>query len=205
MSKVRSLTTRRVRLVHAVEKFAVETPPHSPGLIGHDDGSPSRNGKEIEVKSWGTTARRTLGILSFVAVIPAAGFAFAGHWGGGKPKGPPQEAIDACADMSEGDTVQFATPRGDTVSGICLEIRGGLIAVPEGGVPGQHRGMGPGNRFARMVKKLDLTEAQQEQVKAILESEREKAAPLLQQLAESRAEVRKAIEAERLDEAAGRH
>src|SRR4030067_57918 len=118
MSKVRSLTTRRVRLVHAVEKFAVETPPHSPGLIGHDDGSPSRNGKEIEVKSWGTTARRTLGILSFVAVIPAAGFAFAGHWGGGKPKGPPQEAIDACAGMSEGDTGQFATPRGDTMSGI---------------------------------------------------------------------------------------
>jgi len=154
--------------------------------------------------SWGTTARRTLGILALVAVIPAAGFAFAGHWGGGKHKGPPQEAIDACEGMSEGDAVQFPTPRGDTVSGICREIRGGLTAVPDGGFPGKHRGMGPGNRFARMVKKLDLTEAQQEQVKAILESEREKAAPLLQQLAESREKIRKAIEAERLDEAAVR-
>ena len=154
--------------------------------------------------SWGTTARRTLGILVLVAVIPAAGFAFAGHWGGGKPKGPPQEAIDACAGMSEGDTGQFATPRGDTMSGICREIRGGLIAVPEGGFPGTHRGMGPGSRFARMAKKLDLTEAQQKQVKAILESEREKAAPLLQQLAGNREKIRKAIEAERLDEAAVR-
>src|SRR3990172_12811448 len=162
MSKVRSLTTRRVRLVHAVEKVAVETPPHSPGLIGHDDGSPSRNGKEIKVKSWGTTARRTLGILAFVAVTPAAGFAFAGHWGGGKPKGPPQEAIDACAGMSEGDTVQFATPRGDTMSGICREIRGGLIAVPEGGFPGNNRGRGPGNGLAGLERKLGLTETQQE-------------------------------------------
>ena len=204
LSMVRSLTTRRVRLVHAVEKSAGETPPHIPGLIGHDDGSQSRNGKEIELKTWGTTARRTLGILALVAMIPAAGFAFGGYWGGGKPKSPPQEAIDACAGMSEGDTVQFTTPRGDTVSGICREIRGGLIAVPEGGFPGKHRGMGPGNRFARMAKKLGLTETQQEQVKAILESEREKAAPLLQQLAENREKIRKAIEAEHLDEAAVR-
>lgn len=64
--------------------------------------------------------------------------------------------------------------------------------------------MGPGNRLARMAKKLDLTEAQREQVQAILASEREQAAPFRQQLAESRENLRRAIEAETFDEAAVR-
>jgi Spy/CpxP family protein refolding chaperone len=156
------------------------------------------------MKKMGATIKKTAVILAFAAMVPSLGFAFGGHWGGGKPKGPPQKAIDACAGMSEGDAVQFTTPRGDTVSGICREIGDGLIAVPEGGFPGRHRGTGPGKRIDRMAKKLDLTEAQQEQVKAILESEREKAEPLRQQLAETREKIRKAIEAEPFDEAAVR-
>jgi len=80
-------------------------------------------------------------------------------------------------------------------------MRGGLVAVPEGGFPGRHRGMGPGKRIDRIAEKLNLTEAQKEQVKAILASEREKAEPLRQQLAENRKNLRKAIEAQPFDEA----
>ena len=149
----------------------------------------------------GATIRKTALIMAIAAMFPAAVFAFGGNWDGEKPKGPPQEAIDACTDMGKGDLVQFTTPRGDTVSGICRDMRGGLVAVPEGGFPGRHRGMGPGKRIDRMAKKLNLTEAQKEQVKAILASEREKAEPLRQQLAENRKNLRKVIEAQPFDEA----
>jgi hypothetical protein len=52
---------------------------------------------------------------------------------GQKPKRskPPQEALDACIDKSEGDSVQFTTPRGDDLAATC-EYRGdSLVAVPE--------------------------------------------------------------------------
>ncbi len=148
--------------------------------------------------------RKTAMILALAVLIPAAGYAFGGHWGGGKPMGPPQEAVDACKDLSEGDTVQFTTPRGDTVTGVCRELRGGLAAVPEGRFRGRHRGTGPEDRIARMARRLDLTEEQQAQIKAILESERTTAAPLRQQLAESRKKMREAVLAEPFDESAVR-
>jgi protein CpxP len=156
------------------------------------------------MKTMGATITKTAVILALVAMVPSAGVAFGGHWGGGKHKGPPQEAIDACEDMNEGDTVQFTTPRGDTVSGICRNVRGGLIAVPGKGFHGKRRGMGPAKRIDRMAKRLNLTETQQEQVKAILTSEWEKAAPFRQQLAETRGKIRQAIETEPFDEAAVR-
>lgn len=148
--------------------------------------------------------RKVIVILAVFAMVPVAGHAFGPHGGTGKRMGPPQEAINACADLNEGDMVQFTTRRGKTVSGICRDVRGGLIAVPEGKFNGRHRGGGPGNRVARMSKALDLTEAQQEEVKAILESAREKTVPLRQQLAETRKQIREAIEAEPFDESAVR-
>ncbi|HBO68685.1 MAG TPA: hypothetical protein DD658_00385 [Deltaproteobacteria bacterium] len=153
------------------------------------------------MKRMEATIRKTAVILALAAMVPAAGIAFGGNWGGGRSKGPPQEAIDACAGMSEGDAVQFTSPRGDAVSGICRDIRGGMVAVPEGKFSGKDGAKGPGKRFARMAKKLDLTEAQKDQVKAILTSEREQAEPLRQQLAENRENLRKAIEAEPFNEA----
>ena len=51
------------------------------------------------------------------------------------PRRPPQEAIEACEGMCEGDTVQFETPRGHTITGVCKEKNGLLFAVPEGGPP----------------------------------------------------------------------
>jgi hypothetical protein len=46
-------------------------------------------------------------------------------------RAPPPEAIEACADKAEGDTVSFETPRGDTVSGTCSMLDDVLVAVPE--------------------------------------------------------------------------
>lgn len=148
----------------------------------------------------GERIRKTLVILSVFAMIPVAGHAFGPREGAGKKAGPPKEAIDACKDLNKGDMVQFTTRRGDTVSGYCREVRGGVIAVPEGGFHGRHRGIGPGNRVARLTKVLHLTEAQQEQVRAILGAEREKNAPLRQQLVETRKKIREAVEIEPFDE-----
>jgi len=153
------------------------------------------------MNTMGKKIRKTALITALAAMVPATGFAFGGYWGGEKPNGPPQGAIDACKNLSKGDLVQFTTPRGDTVSGICRDMRGGLVAVPEVGFSGRRRGMGPGKRIDRMAKKLNLTEAQKEQVEAILATEREKAEPLRQQLAENRNNLRKAIEAQPFDEA----
>jgi len=149
----------------------------------------------------GATIKKTAGILALAAMVPVAGFAFGGNWCGGRSKSPPMEAIAACADLNEGDMVQFTSPRGDTVSGICRDMGGGLVAVPEKGFHGQHGATGPGKRIDRMAKKLNLTEAQQEQMQAILASERDTVKPLRHQLAVNRLNLRKAIEAEPFEEA----
>ena len=48
------------------------------------------------------------------------------------PKGnkPPKEAIEACVEKSEGDTVSFLNRRGDKVEGTCKLIEDQLVAVP---------------------------------------------------------------------------
>ena len=47
---------------------------------------------------------------------------------GGKP---PKEAIEACVDKAEGDSVTFETRRGDTLTGTCQTIKEQLVAVPD--------------------------------------------------------------------------
>ena len=153
------------------------------------------------MKTMGSSVVKTLGILAILAMIPAYGYAFGGHGGGRHRHGPPQEAIDACAGLREGDAVQFTTPRGDAVSGTCRQIRGQMVAVPEGGRSGGRMGKGSGRHFARLARALDLTDAQKEQVKTILEAEMEKVAPLRQALGETREKIRRAVEAEPFDEA----
>lgn len=44
---------------------------------------------------------------------------------------PPQEAIEACADKSEGDVVTFETRRGDQLEATCELMEEQLVAVPE--------------------------------------------------------------------------
>lgn len=52
----------------------------------------------------------------------------------GKPPGergkPPQEAIEACAEKQEGDSVSFETRRGDNLEATCEYIDEQLVAVP---------------------------------------------------------------------------
>lgn len=53
----------------------------------------------------------------------------------GQRKGPPPEAIEACANLQEGDAVSFETRRGETLNGTCMMIDDQLAAVPEGHKP----------------------------------------------------------------------
>lgn len=50
--------------------------------------------------------------------------------GHGGPNGPPPEAIDACKDKKEGDSVEFTSPNGDTIKAICKQIDSRLAAMP---------------------------------------------------------------------------
>lgn len=50
----------------------------------------------------------------------------------GDRRGPPQEAIDACADASSASACTFVSPHGDDLTGECVEHREGLVCVPEG-------------------------------------------------------------------------
>jgi hypothetical protein len=49
--------------------------------------------------------------------------------------GPPPEAIEACKNKSEGDSVTFTTPRGDSIKATCQKFNGQLAAVPQGPPP----------------------------------------------------------------------
>ncbi len=51
---------------------------------------------------------------------------------GNKKQGPPPEAIKACTDKQEGDSVSFSGRGGSSVTGTCQTINGQLVAVPEG-------------------------------------------------------------------------
>jgi Spy/CpxP family protein refolding chaperone len=154
----------------------------------------------------GTTARKALGVLALAAMIPVSGWAFGGPGMGGRSQGPPQEAFDACAGKKAGDTVRFTTPCGDNVSAVCRDYDGKLAAAPgEGrGWHGKGKGMGHGRHFGRMARDLDLTAEQEKQIRGILDAEREKNAPLHQQMRENREQLRKIAEKTPFDEAAVR-
>jgi len=55
-----------------------------------------------------------------------------------RPTGPPPEAVEACASLSEGDACSFTGRRRDNVQGTCFvppEDEAGLACRPEGGRP----------------------------------------------------------------------
>ncbi len=57
--------------------------------------------------------------------------------GAGQPpdgRTPPQEAIDACNGVGQGNTCDVTTPRG-TLTGTCMPIANQLACVPQGGPP----------------------------------------------------------------------
>jgi periplasmic protein CpxP/Spy len=70
------------------------------------------------------------------------------------------------------------------------------------GRAGHERGFEEGCHLQRMAVVLDLSDAQQAQIKAILQSERETTAPLRKSLQASREALRQAARADTFDEAA---
>ena len=76
-------------------------------------------------------------VLSLIAVAGCAKSKNPQHSRGRKP---PVEAIEACKDKKEGDSVEFKGRGGKTVKAICRECNGQLVAVPDD-MP--HRGKRP--------------------------------------------------------------
>ena len=56
-------------------------------------------------------------------------------------RGPPPEAIEACADKIEGDACSFISPRNDDIEGSCIippRDEASLVCAPAGGPPHHH-------------------------------------------------------------------
>ena len=50
---------------------------------------------------------------------------------GGRRQGPPPEAYTACEGKSAGDRAEFESPRGDTVTGTCVQRGDRLVLRPD--------------------------------------------------------------------------
>jgi len=165
------------------------------------------------------TLKKTLGILAFAAIIPVSVWAAGGPAAANKARGPSQQALDACAGKQAGDTVQFTTPRGRTVSATCVDFDGELIARPErqgkdfrrdgkgrwlGEGPCWQGKTGSGIDNCFLADKLNLTPEQKTRIMAIMKEEHQKNAALYEQLRENRKAFREAAMKSPLDEAAVR-
>ena len=87
-----------------------------------------------------TLQRSTILALALTACV-TTNFAQAQSDGqGGKRRGPPPEALEACANSSEGESCSFAGRGGKTVEGSCIVPRNedSLACAPEGGPPADH-------------------------------------------------------------------
>lgn len=83
-----------------------------------------------------------LGVLVMIfgiQVMPAAADGSVSHHGRGF--GPPPEAYKACEGKTAGSTAQFTTPRGETITGTCVDRGGRLVLRPD-----RSRGNGPDGR-----------------------------------------------------------
>jgi len=74
----------------------------------------------------------TMLVFATLSAVPACAGSNRPGGGGGRPQGPPPEAIEACEDKAEGDTVSFAGRGGDSISATCQMVDDQLVAVPEG-------------------------------------------------------------------------
>ncbi len=54
---------------------------------------------------------------------------------GGRPHGPPPEAIEACSNANANDSCSFEGRRGEALSGTCADSPQGLACRPEGKPP----------------------------------------------------------------------
>ena len=74
--------------------------------------------------------------MSSILLFGSASWAFDGPQGRGG-RTPPPEAIEACKDKKEGETVEITIPQGEKIKATCKDINGQLAAVPEGGFRGR--------------------------------------------------------------------
>ena len=70
-------------------------------------------------------------LLSICCTTTAFGADTALKQNRGRRQGPPPEAYTACKDKTAGDTAQFVSPRGDTVSGTCEQEGNRLVLRPD--------------------------------------------------------------------------
>ena len=66
----------------------------------------------------------------FMAIYASGNVALAQDRGG-RRQGPPPEAYTACEGKSAGDTAEFESPRGDTVTGTCVKKGDRLVLRPD--------------------------------------------------------------------------
>ena len=78
-------------------------------------------------------------ITIIIAFVLLAGFSNTNAFGGDtssqerdrRRHGPPPEAYTACEGKSAGDTAEFVSPRGDTVTGTCEQEGDRLVLRPD--------------------------------------------------------------------------
>ena len=71
-------------------------------------------------------------ILALFATSSAHALAADDSWrGGARDQGPPPEAYAACEGKESGDQAEFASPRGDTVTGTCEQQGDRLVLRPD--------------------------------------------------------------------------
>jgi Spy/CpxP family protein refolding chaperone len=136
--------------------------------------------------------------------------------GEGPPEGrggkPPAEAVDACRGKKSGEEVTFTLRNGEKVNGICRDMRGELVAVPDregrGGQSGQNAPPSKEQRGVDAVKELStrlgLSASQEKQVRALLDEEDKANAQLRRSRTEGQQKLLKLSEGELFDEKAVR-
>ena len=72
--------------------------------------------------------------IALAGLLFTVGFMGDGAWareGGRRHHGPPPEAYTACEGKSAGDSAEFESPHGDTVTGTCVQDGERLVLRPD--------------------------------------------------------------------------
>lgn len=84
-----------------------------------------------------TQSKRIRAAVLFFVYMTTTPWAYAERENRGRPHGPPPEAVEACANLAEGDACSFSGRRGE-VEGTCIvppQDEETLACAPEGGPP----------------------------------------------------------------------
>ncbi len=85
-------------------------------------------------------------LLGILIAVNAFGNNASSQETGRRHHGPPPEAYTACEGKAVGDTAEFVSPRGETVTGTCKQEGDRLVLRPDrpkGNSAGQHHGPPP--------------------------------------------------------------